>query len=323
MTPSRQPLDPALRRFLDEQAALAPGPVRTPREARARMARQLESRTLPGLPNGVESEDHLIEGAPSPPVRVRVYLLPKTAPRPAPTLVYLHGGGWVAGSIETHDPFCRLLSPLGGVHILSVDYRLAPESPFPAALEDARTALLWAREHAESWGGSPELLALGGDSSGGNLAAALANHLALERDAPALRALLLLYPATDHPSALHASYAENAVGYGLEASTMQWYWQQYAHAANPDDPRISPLRAPVLPPLPPVLVATAEYDVLRDEGLAYLRKLREAGAAATHVHSPEMSHNFPVGPATVARFPQCDAALGSFAAFLRAVFAGV
>ncbi len=321
MERSRQPLDPALRTFLDEQAALATGPVRTPHEVRARMKRQLEARAVPGLPNAVRTEDHLLEDSVGAPVRVRVYTLPNRIGRPAPTLVYLHGGGWVAGSIETHDPFCKLLVSLAEVCMVSVDYRLAPEAPYPAALEDARRALFWTREHAEQWGGRAELLALGGDSSGGNLAAVTANRLATERDAPRLRGLLLLYPSTDHPSGLHPSYAENAVGYGLEASTMQWYWEQYAYRTDPDDPGISPLRAAVLPPLPPVFLATADYDVLRDEGLAYGRKLREAGVSVTHIHSADMHHNFPVGPGTVARFPQSDAALGQIAVFLRSLFA--
>lgn len=321
MVRSRQPLDPALRRFLDEQAALAPGPVRTPHDARARMKRQLESRTIPGLPNAVRSSDSLLENSGGAPLRVRVYTPPNSASSTMPTLVYLHGGGWVAGAIETHDPFCRLLASLAGISIISVDYRLAPESPFPAALEDARAALYWAHGHAQEWGGSADLLGLGGDSSGGNLAAVTANRFAIERNAPKLRGLVLLYPATDHPSGLHPSYAENAVGYGLEASTMHWYWEQYAQGVAPDDPAVSPLRAPVLPPLPPVFLATADYDVLRDEGLAYGRKLREAGVLVTHSHASDMTHNFAVGPATVARFPQSDAALGEIAAFLRTIFA--
>ncbi len=320
--PERQPLDPALRRFLDEQAALAPEPVRSASEARARMKRQLGNREIPGLPNSVRSEDHLIAGEGGP-LRIRLYNAQPSRREPEPVLVYLHGGGWVAGSIETHDPFCRLLAPLAGVRILAVDYRLAPQSPYPVALKDARRALLWAAQTAPQWGGNPDLLALGGDSSGGNIAAVLANQISLERDTPKLKALALLYPATDHPSGLHASYAENATGYGLEASLMRWYWEQYASGVNPDDPGISPLRAQILPLLPPTLIATAQYDVLRDEGIAYARKLEQAGVAVMHIHASDMHHNFPVGPATVARFPQSDAALGQIAAFLRATFSSL
>ena len=126
--------------------------------------------------------------------------------------------------------------------------------------------------------------------------------------------MLLLYPVTDHPDANHLSYTENGTGYGLEAKLMRWFWDQYARGFSPDDPDVSPLRVHKVPPLPPVLVATAEYDVLRDDGTAYAEKLEAAGVAVTHMHSPDMHHNFPVHPATVARFPQSDAALTRIAA---------
>ncbi len=316
----RQPIDPALRRFLDYQAAASAGPVRSAEDARARMVRQLESRSIPGLPNHVESRDHTLPSEHGAGLRVRVYTPPPT-PRALPVLLYLHGGGWAAGSIETHDPFCRLLAALAGVSIASVDYRLAPEHPHPAALEDAQAALQWVAEHAGEWGADPALLALGGDSAGGHLAAVLAMRRLLARSEPKLCALMLLYPVTDHPSAHHASYAENATGYGLEADTMRWYWGLYAPDADPDDPSLSPLRGPVFPELPPTLVMTAQYDVLRDEGIAYANKLRAARVAVTHRHSPDMHHDFPVGPATVARFPQSDRALGEIAAWLRGVLA--
>jgi acetyl esterase len=140
-------------------------------------------------------------------------------------------------------------------------------------------------------------------------------------DKPPLRALLLLYPITDSPGAGHGSYLENATGYGLEANMMRWYWQQYAPRVSPDDPDVSPLQLHKLPALPPTLLATAEYDVLRDEGLAYARKLEEAGVVVTRLHSPDMHHNFPVHPGTVARFPQGDAALAHIAGWLRATLA--
>ncbi len=314
--PTRQPFDPAVRRFLDEQAALAPEPARTPEEARARMVRQLENRAVPGLLNGVTTHDFA-----SGELQIRLYRPPAPARAPSPTLVYLHGGGWVAGSLDTHDPFCRLLAPLAGCSIVSVDYRLAPEAPYPAALDDAHAAFLWVAEHAPTWSGSPDKLALGGDSSGANLAAVTANRLGFEPGSPRPSALVLLYPVTDHPSSLHPSYAENATGYGLQESGMRWFWDLYAPGGNPDDPSLSPLRIPVLPALPPTLIATAEYDVLRDEGIAYAKRLAAAGVPATHMHAPDMPHNFPVSPATVARFPQSDAALGQIGAFLRSVFA--
>jgi acetyl esterase len=235
--------------------------------------------------------------------------------------VYLHGGGWVAGSVATHDPFCRLLSEAAEVVVASIEYRMAPEHPYPAALHDTLTAVQWAHQRAGEWGGDATRLALGGDSAGANLAAVVANRLCATTGNLPLRALLLLYPVTDSPQAGHSSYVENAAGYGLEANLMRWFWQQYAPGASPGDPDISPLQLHKLPALPPTLVTTAEYDVLRDEGLVYVQKLAVAGVVVTHQHAPDMHHNFPVHPATVARFPQCDAALTNIAGWLRATLA--
>jgi acetyl esterase len=318
----RKPIDAALRSFLDAQAAAAGGPAPASNEDLVRSRRSLILKALEGrssirgLPNNVEARDVAISGA----LSGRLYTPPDSA-GPLPVLVYLHGGGWVAGTVATHDPFCRLLSESAGVIIFSVDYRLAPEHPHPAALDDALSAVHWADSHAAHWGGDAARLALGGDSAGGHLAAAAANRLCATAGAPRLRALLLLYPATDHPSANHLSYTENATGYGLEANLMRWMWEQYAPGASPDDPDVSPLRLQSLPPLPPALVATAEYDVLRDEGIAYAAKLGAAGVGVTHMHAPDMHHNFPVHPGTVARFPQCDAALSRVADWLRATLA--
>jgi acetyl esterase len=315
----RKPLDAALRRFLDEQAAAAGQPVEMTDEerlamARARIMRALESRTsIPGLPNDVETRDVAITGA----LMGRLYT-PHRAMGPLPVLVYLHGGGWAAGSVATHDPFCRLLSNAAAVIILSVEYRLAPEHPHPAALEDTLTAVRWATDHAAQWGGDPARIALGGDSAGAHLAAVAANQLSAGAQPHGLRALLLLFPVTDYPSANHRSYTENATGYGLEANLMRWFWGQYAPAISANDPTVSPLRLQTVPALPPTLVATAEYDVLRDEGIEYAEKLRAANIVVTHVHAPDMHHNFAVHPGTVARFPQSDAALTRFAGWLRA-----
>jgi acetyl esterase len=314
----KKPIDGALRRFLDEQAAVFGPPQAMSDEARVslvreRMVRALENRTsIPGLPNQVKTRD--VEIAPD--LAGRLYL-PPSAGEPLPVLVYQHGGGWVAGSIASHDPFCCLLSEAAGVIILSVGFHSAPENPFPAAVTDALTAARWAAQHAAEWGGDPARLALGGDSAGANLAAVTANTLCAAGEGPNLKALLLLYPVTDHPSANHPSYTENATGYGLEAGGMRWFWEQYAPGVSPKDPEASPLQLPELPSLPPTLVATAEYDVLRDEGIAYAEKLAAAGVAVTHVHSPDMHHNFPVHPGTVARFKQSEAALWEFAGWLR------
>jgi acetyl esterase len=318
----RKAIDQALRRFLDEQAAALGAPAEMTDEARTRMLRQrmvraLENRTsIPGLPNQVEMRPVEIASG----LLARLYTPPR-AEGPLPVLVYLHGGGWVAGSVVTHDPFCRLLSGAAEVIIASIDYRMAPEHPYPAALDDTITAVQWAEQHAGKWGGDVTRLALGGDSAGANLAAVVANRLCATAGTPPLRASLLLYPVTDSPQAGHGSYIENATGYGLEANIMRWFWQQYAPGVSPADADVSPLQLHKLPALPPTMVTTAEYDVLRDEGLAYAQKLEAAGVAVTHLHAPDMHHNFPVHPGTVARFPQCNAALAQIAGWLRVTLA--
>ena len=311
----RKPFDPALRSFLDGQT---PSPLPDTDEELVKARRMLLERALAtrtsiaGLPNEVVTRDVTILDS----LRGRLYTPPDSA-MPLPVLVYLHGGGWVAGSVATHEPFCCLLSKAANVIVLSVEYRRAPEYPHPAALEDALTAAVWAKDNAANWGGDARRLALGGDSAGGQLAAAAANRLCATPGEEFLRALLLLYPVTDYPDANHPSYIENATGYGLEAKLMRWFWEQYAQGAAADDPDMSPLRLHKLPTLPPTLIATSEYDVLRDEGIAYADRLRGSGAVVTHMHAPDMNHNFAVHPATVARFPQSQTALSRIAEWLR------
>lgn len=319
----RKPFDPAVRRLLDEQAAAAgtPPPPASNEErvglARAFMLRALAARvSIAGLPNRVTTRE--VEIAPG--LGARLYL-PADVQTPLSTLVYLHGGGWVVGSVETVDPFCRLLSEAAHVAVLSVEYRLAPEHRYPAAHDDTLTATRWAAEHASEWGGDASRIALGGDSAGANLAAVTGNRICAEKGALKLRALMLLYPVTDHPGAEHASWAENATGFGLEGNLMRWFWEQYAPGVSPDDSNVAPLRLREMPALPPTLVTTAGYDVLRDEGLAYKEKLEAAGVAVTHLHAPDMGHNFPVTPNQVMRFPQCVETFGEIAAWLKATLA--
>jgi acetyl esterase len=199
----RKPIDGALRRFLDEEAAPSGDPQMTDealvRFGRAFLLRALENRaSIPGLPNDVETLE--VEIAPG--LAARLYMPPR-ASVPLPVLVYLHGGGWVVGSVATHDPFCRLLSEAAGVIVASVEYRLAPEHPYPAAVEDTLAAVHWAADNAAEWGGNPSRLALGGDSAGANLAAVAANRVCVTAETHALHALLLLYPVIAHPSAAH------------------------------------------------------------------------------------------------------------------------
>lgn len=319
VTSERKPMDAELRRYLDELAANAPNldgatDAERVQVRRALMMKALEGRrgVIPGLPDGVTSRDLTMDGG----LKGRLYT-PRDGAAPLPVLVYLHGGGWVVGSVETHDPFCRLLCEASGVMILAVDFRLAPEHPYPAALEDTLTAFRWAAENARSFGGDAQRMALGGDSAGANLAAVAANRICANGGVTGPAALMLLYPVMDHPSAGHGSYRERGSGCGLDGSLMEWFWRQYAAGVAPGNAEISPLRIEDVPALPPTLLATAEYDPLRDEGVMYAEKLTAAGVKVTHLHAEDMHHNFPVHPGTVMRFPQSAAALREFAEWLR------
>ena len=223
-------------------------------------------------------------------VPVRVYV-PTAEPGPRPVLVYFHGGGWVIGDVETHDSTVRALAEASGVTMVSVDYRLAPEHPFPAAVDDCLAAVRWVVDNADSLDVDPARLAVGGDSAGGNLAAVAAAAL---RDAGIPVAFqLLVYPVTDGTMGA-ASYAENAEGYFLTRDTMTWFWGHYVGDGDRTDPRVSPVHAPAeaLAGLPPALVITAEFDPLRDEGEAYARCLADAGVAVTTSRYDGVIHGF-------------------------------
>jgi acetyl esterase len=206
-------------------------------------------------------------------------------------LVYFHGGGWVQGSVATHDAGCRLLAHLSGVRVLSVDYRLAPEHPYPAAVDDAVAAYAWAAQNAAALGSDPDRLAVGGDSAGGNLAAVVALAARDDEALPDAAFQLLLYPVTDL-GAKSASYRTFATGYVLTESGMDWFAGKYLpDPARRTEPHASPLRAPDLSGLPPAYVASCLPDVLRDEGEAYAARLRAAGVAvATQRH--DQLHGF-------------------------------
>jgi acetyl esterase len=224
-------------------------------------------------------------------IPVRLYA-PTAAPTPGPLLVYFHGGGWVQGSVATHDASCRLLAHLSGVRVLSVDYRLAPEHVYPAAVQDAVAAYAWAAgAGAVRLGADPARLAVGGDSAGGNLAAVVALTARDDERLPDVAFQLLLYPVTDVATKTE-SYARFSTGYLLTESGMDWFISKYLpDPTRRTEPQASPLRAPTLTGLPPAYVATCIPDVLRDEGEAYAARLREAGVAvATQRH--DQIHGF-------------------------------
>ncbi len=208
-----------------------------------------------------------------------------------PTLIYYHGGGFVIGTIETHDSTCRRLANTSRCQVISIDYRLAPEFPFPAAIDDGMAAFRHIRDNAASFGADAARLAIGGDSAGGNIAAVVCQAC---RDAgesgPAFQ--MLIYPATDY-SVPSASRQEFAQGYFLTKDLIDWFWEAYG-ADEPDksDLRVSPLLAKDFAGLPPAFVLTAGYDPLRDEGRAYADRLIDAGIKTTYVNYPGTIHGF-------------------------------
>jgi acetyl esterase len=208
-----------------------------------------------------------------------------------PALVFFHGGGFVICNLDTHDGPCRSIANAAGCIVVSVDYRLAPEHPYPAAAEDCHAATEWVAKNGAEFGIDTSRIAIGGDSAGGNLAAVVA-LMARDRGAPSLRFQLLIYPVTDYAFETD-SYRENAEGYLLTRDMMRWFWNLYVpDASKAAEPYASPLRAADLSGLPPALCITAEYDPLRDEGEAYAARLREAGVAATTSRYDGLFHGF-------------------------------
>jgi len=210
---------------------------------------------------------------------------------PFAAFVYFHGGGWVIGDLNTHHGFCHALAKTSGCLVVAVDYRLAPEHRYPAAVEDAYAATNWVAQNADAIQADPNRLAVGGDSAGGHLAAVVA-MMARDRRGPRIDLQILIYPITDC-SFNTASYIENQEGYMLTRDLMKWFWNHFIEDENQaNDPYVSPLRAENLRDLPPAMVLTAEYDPLRDEGEAYAKKLQEAGVNVTLSRYPGMIHGF-------------------------------
>jgi acetyl esterase len=259
-------------------------------------------------------EDRSIPG-PVGQIPVRIYTPQGSGP--FPVLVYFHGGGWVIGNVDTHDPTCRTLANAAGCVVVSVDYRLAPEHKFPAAVDDCYAATQWVAANAAAINGDSGRIAIGGDSAGGNLTAVVAIE-ARERGGPPLVFQLLVYPVTDY-SFSTPSYRDNADGYLLTKDSMVWFWDHYLRSeADGQDYRASPLRASDLTGLPPALVITAEYDPLRDEGEAYAARLQESGVSVTCTRYDGMIHGFYGLTAVV---DQARKAVEESVAALRASFA--
>ncbi len=215
---------------------------------------------------------------------------PTAQTTPQPALVYFHGGGWTIGDLDTHDVLCRQLAQASGAVVISVDYRLGPEHKFPAAYDDALAATREAFAQASAWGLDPQRIAVGGDSAGGNLAAAVCLGLRGTDCAPAFQ--LLIYPATQQKPDTH-SYHANGEGYVLTKAAMHWFTDHYLRSdADVSDWRASPLAATDHSGLPPALVITAGYDPLRDEGLLYADALSRAGTACQYLCFERQIHGF-------------------------------
>jgi len=282
------PLDPQVKAILDEDAerGLPPYNELDPVAARKQML-DLSPPVDPQLAAG-RIEERLIPG-PQSNIPLRLYY-PHGDP-PYALLVYYHGGGWVIGNLETHDALCQALAKTSECLVVAVDYRLAPEHPYPAAVEDAYAATCWAADNAVSLQADPRHLAVIGDSAGGTLATVV-SMMARDKGGPEISLQVLIYPITDYNFDT-PSYLNNERGYMLSRDMMQWFWNNYLEdAAVVGHPYVSPLQAQNLDSLPQAIVLTAEYDPLCDEGQAYACKLQACGINTTHSHYEGMIHGF-------------------------------
>jgi len=305
------PIDPALAPLLDMMNALPH--LNAPFDPAA--LRLADEQPMPVPKAGIAEVRDVTLGTSAGAVKARLYHpMPGTT---LPLLVFIHGGGWVFGTLDTHDPLCRALAAAAEIAVLSLEYPRAPEHRFPTALDTVRAAVVTAVEQADTLGIDAGRIAVGGDSAGGNLSAALC-LATRDEGGPAIAHQLLLYPVVDNDFT-RASYVENATGYMLSSEMMQWFWAQYLGDASRDAGALAtPIRADSLAGLPSATIVTAEFDPLRDEGIAYAERLKAAGVAVTHDHFPGVIHGF---ASMLGMLPQADVAVGTAARGLRAAFA--
>ena len=268
-------------------------------------------------PPALQSAEPLSIPAPHGSIPARVYTPRKLRKTDglAPCLVFFHGGGWVIGNLETHDVVCRKLADEGELMVISVDYRLAPEHKFPAAVDDAIASTKWIAANARQLGIDASRLMIGGDSAGGNLAAVV-TLAARDGNGPRIAGQVLIYPATDFSMA-HPSHAEPETSILLTHSVIRWFRDHYLNgSADVHDWRASPVRAKTLIGLPPAYVLTAGADPLRDEGDEYAKALKEAGVSVTYRHFPGQFHGF----FTMGKLlQQANVAAGEIGAWLKAL----
>jgi acetyl esterase len=282
------PLDPQLQTMRDQRERDDVAPLYTMTLADARAADLASIQAGGGEPEPVREVVDLVISGPAGDLPLRVYR--PSGERPLPALLYFFGGGWVLGAIDTADGVSRSLANASGALVVVVGYRLAPEHPFPAAVEDCYATLRWVFGHASEIGADPARLAVGGDSAGGNLAAGVA--LRARDDGLVLAGQLLVYPNTDQ-LADDESMRTADDRYLFNHHSVAWYRQHYlAGPGDAENPLASPLRADTLAGLPPALVITAEYDPLRDQGEAYARRLADEGVKVELSRYPGMAHGF-------------------------------
>lgn len=290
------PLHPQAAQFLEQIARQQTPPMHTLPVELTRRALLMTSGPEPNQPTQLKVEDRTIRRADGSELPVRIYT--PDALTSSGVCLYFHGGGWVLNSIQTHDDLVRRLTAAAGCRFINVDYRLAPEHKYPAAIDDAYLATVWA---SQQFGGGANRLAVAGDSAGGNLAAA-ACLMSRDLAGPKIALQALIYPITDCDFD-RPSYHANADGYFLSRNDMIWFWNLYVASPNQmREPYASPMRATSLANLPPALVLTAEYDPLCDEGEAYARALSEAGVPVKLHRFDGLIHAF------MKRIQQFDAA---------------
>jgi len=291
------PVDAKLQTILNAGKAFGLSPLEqmTVEEARAERAEMMR-RFVP-MPEyaGVQVEERTIPlagGSDGREIGVRIYR-PAGAKRMLPVVVFFHGGGFVMGTLDTHGPYCRALAAEAGVIVVSVDYRLAPEHKFPAGVEDSFAATEWVLAHAGAFDGDMSRVFVAGDSAGATLATVTALMMRDRGEAGRLAGQILLYPVAGYCDPPTVSYVEMAAGYGLTRKGMEWLWGHYLNdPSEAKDFRAAPLMAASLAGLPRAFVVTAEYDVLRDEGQAYARRLEAEGVDVTHEFAQGMNHGF-------------------------------
>ena len=305
-------LDPQAKALLDliVERGVPPTHTLSPDDAR-RFYKERRSATQPE-PRDVAEVRNLTATGPHGDIPLRLYR-PAAAARPAPTLVYYHGGGWTMGDLDTHDVLCRQLADESGFVVVSVDYRMGPEHRFPAAVDDVLAATRWLQAQADTLGLDATRFAVGGDSAGGNLAAVVALAWRDAGEAVPLKFQLLIYPATDMRLAA-PSHTSNGQGYLLTADTIRYFRSHYLDAEQYGDWRASPLLHADLSGLPPALVITAGFDPLRDEGRQYADALSAAGSPAQYICFERQIHGF----ITMGRLlDEADTAVALCAAALR------